>query len=539
MSVEPRVSLAWPTLLIVALLLVGLGAGGAYLGLRSWGRFPSEPGAPAMRTPGMAAVPAPPPTRPRTDANPAVALPDVEVTLTKEGVERAGIVVGPVLAGAVGEGLRVPGVVQPNAYRQVVVTPLVSGRVTRVAAELGQVVQRGQVVARVFSPELAEAQTRYVSARAELGAHEQELARTEKLTEIGAASRQELERIHAEHTARRADLESAASRLRLLGLSVAAIDALVPGKGEGEGATIDVPAPIGGVITERTANVGLNVDQTTPLLTVTDLSTVWVVVDVYEKDFSHVTVGSPAQITTHAYPDRTIEGRVSYIDPQVSPETRTAKARLEVTNPRGELRLGMFAEALFKSGGGASMPMVPRAAVQNVGDRTVVYLADAAKAGTFIEREVRLGAFAGDHASVLSGVQVGDLVVSKGSFSVRAEVERLGLRASPGTSLPGPVAARGQVGMQGIPGVQEARITVGQTSFEPSRLTLRAGVPARLTFTRTSEKTCATAVVFAYLKIKKELPLNEPETIEFTPSQAGDIAFACGMSMFRGTLVIN
>ncbi|MGE3959917.1 MAG: cupredoxin domain-containing protein [Vicinamibacterales bacterium] len=77
----------------------------------------------------------------------------------------------------------------------------------------------------------------------------------------------------------------------------------------------------------------------------------------------------------------------------------------------------------------------------------------------------------------------------------------------------------------------------GRPSFEPSRLTLRAGVPARLTFTRTSEKTCATSVVVASLKIKKELPLNEPVSIGFTPSRAGEIAFACGMNMLRGTLV--
>ena len=79
----------------------------------------------------------------------------------------------------------------------------------------------------------------------------------------------------------------------------------------------------------------------------------------------------------------------------------------------------------------------------------------------------------------------------------------------------------------------------GRPSFEPSRLTLRAGVPARLTFTRMSEKTCATSVVFASLKITKELPLNEPVTIEFTPSRAGEIAFACGMNMLRGTIVVN
>jgi len=297
-------------------------------------------------------APAAPREPPAADTSPALALPDVEVTLTKEGVERTGIVVVPVSTGAGGVGVRAPGVIQPNAYRRVVVTPLVAGRVTRLGVELGQVIRQGQTVAQVFSPDVSEAQTRYVSARAALAAHEQELARTEKLVGIGAASRQELERIHAEHTAKRADAESAASRLRLLGLSAAAIESLGPGVSEG--ATVDVPAPIAGVVTERMANVGLNVDQTTPLLTVTDLSTVWVVVDVYEKDFSHVTVGSPAQITTHAYPDRTIEGRVSYIDPQISPETRTAKARIEVQNPHRELRLGMYAEALFSGGGGVN-----------------------------------------------------------------------------------------------------------------------------------------------------------------------------------------
>lgn len=185
------------------------------------------------------------------------------------------------------------------------------------------------------------------------------------------------------------------------------------------------------------------------------------------------------------------------------------------------------------------MPLVPRAAVQNVGDRTVVYLVDSAKPGTFIEREVRVGAVAGDHVPVISGIQAGDLVVSEGSFSVRAERERLGLRASPGTPSRGPSEAQGHVGRERNPDVQDATIVVGETSFEPSRLTVRAGVPARLTFTRTSEKTCATSVVFASLKMKKELPLNEPVTIEFTPGRAGEIAFACGMNMLRGTLVVH
>ena len=537
MSVASRVSLGWPSLIGAALLLVALGAAGTYVALRSGGPSGSSVVEPDTAASDAASAPPPMAGLRGSDSTPTgLALPDLEITLTEAGVERGGIVVVRVAAGVVGEGLRAPGVVQPNAYRQVTVTPLVAGRVTRVGAELGQAVQRGQMVAQVFSPELAEAQTRYVSAQADLGAREQELARTEQLVGIGAASRQELERIHAEHTARRADLESAESRLRLLGLSAAAIEVLAPGKGQG--ATVDVPAPIAGVVTERTANVGLNVDQMTPLLTVTDLSTVWIVVEVYERDFSRVMVGGPAQITTHAYPDRTLEGRVSYIDPQVSPETRTAQARIEVPNPRGDLRLGMYAEALFTSEGGASMPMVPRAAVQHVGDRTVIYLVDAAKPATFIEREVRLGAAVGDQVPVLSGVQAGDVVVSEGSFSIRAERERLGLRLSSGTSLAGPATPE-RAAVQGTADVQEATITVGDTGFQPSRLTLRAGVPARLTFTRTSNTTCATSVVFPSLTITRELPLNARVVIEFTPRQAGEVAFACGMNMLRGTIVVN
>jgi cobalt-zinc-cadmium efflux system membrane fusion protein len=529
MTIESRVGISWPALVGGALVFVALGAGGTYVGLRS-----TEPARPDSRAP--AETTSRPDSRAAT-ADPSVPLPDVTVTLTPDAVERAGIVVSTVGASQASGGLRVPGVVMANAYRQVAVTPLVGGRVTRVTAELGDTVQRGQTVAQVFSPELADAQARYVSTRADLAAHEQELARVEKLAAIGAASQQERERIHAEHAARQADLERSAAQLELFGLSADAIGALTPGASRH--ALVDVPAPTVGVVTERTANVGLNVESTTPLLTVTDLSTVWVIVEVYEKDFDRVRVGSPASITTHAYPGRVLNGRVSYVDPQVSLETRTAKARLEVPNTRGDLRFGMYAEAFFGDESGEATLMLPRAAIQHVGDRTVVYLVDAGKAGTFTEREVRLGAAAGSRVPVVSGVEAGDVVVSEGSFSVRAERERLGLR--PTASAPvsqGRVDTAGHAAMQAADS-QEARVIVSDTSFQPSRLTLRAGIPARLTITRTSEKTCATSVVFASLNIRRDLPLNQPVTIEFTPSRTGEIAFACGMNMLRGTLVIN
>ncbi|MGQ0733993.1 MAG: efflux RND transporter periplasmic adaptor subunit [Acidobacteriota bacterium] len=360
----------------------------------------------------------------------------VVVTLTRDAIERAGIVLATVRDGSDTSWFRVPGVVQPNEYRRVVVTPLVAGRVTRVLAELGQGVRRGQPLATIYSPELAEAHARVLTARAALEAHDRELQRTETLVGIGAASRQELERIHAEHTAQVVEVESARVRLELLGgPRVEAQNA------SAVAAILDVPAPVDGTIIERTANVGLNVDPSTPVFTVADLSTVWVVGDLYEQDFASVRLGTKAAVHIPAFPDLSLEGAIGYIDPQVSVATRTARVRVELPNPGARLRLGMYAElrlpASQPAGHAAGTPTVtiPKAAVQILGDRSVVYVVEAGDSGAFSEREVQLGQAAGDSVRVLSGVSAGESVVAEGSFFLRAEAERLGLRSA--TTLPG------------------------------------------------------------------------------------------------------
>ena len=361
MTTDTRVTMNRGAAALLAVALLAGGAGGTYLRMRRGSA--AEPHVPertsaANAQQSAAAVPS---------ATTNAPLPDVVVPLSQDAVQRAGIVVIPVASATTAAKIRLPGVIEPNAYRQVVVTPLVAGRVTKVGPALGDRVKRGQTMAEIYSPALAEAQTRYVSARAMLDAHDRELQRTQKLVEIGAASRQELERIHAEHASQSAAVQSARSQLELLGLSASAIESLSPG--QTVRATTSVPAPIDGVVTERGANVGLNVDPATKVFTVVDLSAVWVVADVYEKDFSRVHVGSEAAITTSAHPDLTLRGRVGYIDPQVSVNTRTAKVRIEVANPRGELRLGMYADVVVTGTSGASMPTVPRSAVQNVGER--------------------------------------------------------------------------------------------------------------------------------------------------------------------------
>jgi membrane fusion protein, heavy metal efflux system len=364
------------------------------------------------------------PAAPMTTA-PAPALAErageVEVVLTPDALARAGIKTAPVSAIVGGRISTVPGSVTANAYREVKVTPIAPGIVTKVHADLGTVVKRGAPLLTLFSADLADSQTKYLSMLAMLEADHKKLERTRKLVEIGAASRQDLEEITAVHEAHETEVEAARQRLQLLGLSAEQVQALR--SSSQVVSTIVVPAPISGVVTSRSANLGQVVAVGQELLSVTDLSEVWVVGDLYEQDFRAVRVGSEAAITTPAYPGLTLHGRVSYIDPRVDAQTRTAKARVEVPNADGRLRLGMYVTVSFTTPG-ASVVVVPRSAVQAIGDRQVVFVAVQGEDGKFVQRQVQLGSPVGDNYTILSGVQSGETVVVEGSFFLRAEALR-------------------------------------------------------------------------------------------------------------------
>jgi RND family efflux transporter MFP subunit len=173
----------------------------------------------------------------------------------------------------------------------------------------------------------------------------------------------------------------------------------------------------------RAANLGLVVNTAQELFTVADLSTVWIMASINEKDFASVRVGTAASVTAQAYPGRLWKGRVIYIQPQVDPTTRTAQARIEVANPREDLRIDMYTDVDFTSDG-APGPVVPEAAVQSIGEGRFVFLPVKDNDGSFALREVRLGSAAGGYYSVLEGLKVNDEVVTDGSFILKAETLR-------------------------------------------------------------------------------------------------------------------
>src|SRR5438552_8489658 len=346
----------------------------------------------------------------------------VEVSLTPEAVERAGIKIAEAKAQASVSGLTVPGTVTSNAYRDTKVNALVGGIVRQVMVELGADVRRGAPLAVIFSSELADAQTKYLSMRAMLEADHQKLERTQKLVALGAASRQELEEVTAVHTGHETEVAAARQRLLLLGLSTERVAKLETAPQVVSEVTVASPAD--GLVIARSVNSGQVINAGQELFVVTDLSTVWVIGDLYERDFSRVRVGAPATITLASMPDRTLRGRVAYIDPRVDAATRTAKVRVEVPNRGGDLRLGMFVTVTFETGAGERTTVVPRAAVQMIGERSVVYVPAEGEEGKFIERVVKLGPPAGEFVPVLEGLKPGDKVVTDGSFFLRAEAAR-------------------------------------------------------------------------------------------------------------------
>src|SRR6266850_3803186 len=272
---------------------------------------------------------------------------EATLTISPEQAQRAGIKIEPVgqRISTDATGQQTTGVVQSNAYRETPVMSLVGGIVRSVGPELGQSVRKGQTVAVVSSNDLADSQSKYLAAIAELEEHHKHHARTEKLVAIGAASREELEMATTKLKAAESEVANSRQRLLLLGLSSQRVSALR--STSQVNSEVSLPAPASGTVTSRTVNSGEVIEANKELLRVTDLSSVWVVAQVYEKDLGSVHIGSGASITTDVYPGRVFRGQISYVDPKVDPQTRTAQARIALANPGQRLKIGMYVNVAF------------------------------------------------------------------------------------------------------------------------------------------------------------------------------------------------
>ena len=511
-----RASSGLGRLVAVAVVCFALGGISVYLLRVTGSSAPAHP-------PGSAAPAKPPPsTLPSGEAQ---QLADVVVPIAPDLATRAGIQTAVVGSTGVSSTLRVAATVTPNQYQQVTVSSLVGGQITQVSAQLGDRVRKGSPLAEIFSAELADAQTRYLSSRAELTAADERLQRTTRLVSIGAASQQELEQTQAERTKLATMVEGEAARLRLFGLSTRAVSGL---KSAADiSARLGLSSPADGVVTERKANAGAVIAPSTPLFVISALSPIWVIAEVAERDVPRVRVGTTA--TVLAQGGKTTIGKVSYIAPEVRPETRTAQVRVETPNPAGELRFGMLVSVELPDPGttaGTSLS-VPEAAVQMMSGRSFLYLVRPGRPGEFVEREVATGARSHGSVEILRGVEAGDTIVTSGSFYVRAERERLGLRQQSAEAVP-PAGA-----------VRVVDVAVTATGFNPARVEVSAGTHVKLRVTRQVEATCGTDLVVAGKTVTERLPLNQPVEVDLGIVMRGEIVFSCGMNMLKGTVIVH
>jgi cobalt-zinc-cadmium efflux system membrane fusion protein len=297
--------------------------------------------------------------------------------------------------------LNVTGVVQPDINRAVPVISLASGRVVEIKARLGDAVRKGQLLLRVQSNDVSGAYQTYVKAENDERLARVQLERAQILYDKGAIAKSALEQADDAEADAKADLNAANEQLRLLGID----------KNHPSG-IVDVFAPISGVITDQqvTGASGVQGLSGPNPFTISDLSYVWIICDVYENDLDAVHVGEYADLHLNAYPNQTLKGRVDNILAVMDPTIHTAKVRLEVPNP-GLMRVGMFVTATFYGKQMEARAAIPATAILHLHDREWVY--KPLGAGHFKRLEVVTGStLPNNMQEVVSGLKPGDQVVS-------------------------------------------------------------------------------------------------------------------------------
>jgi len=316
--------------------------------------------------------------------------------------------------------LQVPGEVQFNENKLAHVGSRVPGRIVEVIANLGDQVKEGDSLGVIDSTELGAAQSEYLKAKANLHAQEKSYARAKKLLEGKAISLGEYQKREAEYMTMGAEFKATEDRLHLLGLSEEEVKHI--GSEHVINSKVAVRAPFSGTVIERHATLGEVIEPATKLFTIADLSTLWVIAEVPEKDIPKVKIGLPVEIKVSPYPNDVFEGNLTYIGDQVEPSTRTIKARAEIDNALAKLKPKMFATIFITTEVISDVVAIPEEAVQTYEDKKIVFI-DKGN-GIFERREVSVGRQVDSYYEIINGVKPGEKVVTKGSFTLKSEAQK-------------------------------------------------------------------------------------------------------------------
>ena len=341
------------------------------------------------------------------------------VRLKPEIVQSGAVVVETAKKAALGGLIVATGKVESNADRTAHVSPRIPGKIVWVGASLGDAVAAGQVLARLDSVELGQALSEYRKARSMVGLTKSNMDRVRILIEKKIAARKEILQAETDYQTAMSEFHADEERLLLYGLSPEEFDR----HEEGKKVLLPVHSPIAGVVMEKHTTVGELADPSKNLFTVADLSSVWVLVDINEKDLAKTKKGRPAAVKVGAFPDSVFWGKVTYLADLVNEATRTVKARIEVTNPGKKLKPEMFAtvELALPASGPPVLAVREEAVVELEGKKVLFVTGDDAE---FIPREVATGASGGGWVEVTAGLKEGERYAVKGGFLLKSELKK-------------------------------------------------------------------------------------------------------------------
>jgi len=349
-------------------------------------------------------------------------------SLSAEAYETAGITVAPVELRTLVPTIQVTGTLSYDEGRMAIATARIGGRITKVVADYGQAVSAGDALAWIDSPELGGAQADYRRAASMSRLRKAEYERAELLIEGEAISRGELLRREADWLAAEAGLQTAEQKLHILGLSQADIGALSSNR-SGVGHAYPVRSSIDGRVTERSAVPGRVVSADDELFTIAELESLWLFLQVFEKDLHSVREGAAVTLTCESHPEDRFRGTIDFVGQVLDPHSRTISARAVIDNPEGELKPGMFVYARIENrtddGDAPSRLVIPTGAVASVDGEDVVFVQSAER--TFEARPVVLGAASGEWVEIRSGLTEGESIAVSGVFTLKSEVLKGGL----------------------------------------------------------------------------------------------------------------
>ena len=340
------------------------------------------------------------------------------VKMTVDIQKQNGVVVAKAEKQRLGGSISATGKVEVNADRIAHVSPRIPGKVVTVKASLGDSVSAGQALVTLDSVELGEAVSRYRQSKTKLALAQSNMERIKNLVEKKIAARKDIFQAETDFKNAQNELHTDEDRLALYGISGADL------KGDGyKRPRLPVRAPISGIITEKHAIVGELADPSKNLFTVADLSSVWVLVDINEKDLAKVRRGQPAIVSVDAFPELKLKGRITYIADLVNEATRTVKARIEVANPGRKLKPEMFASVqLALPSDTPPVLAVPEEALQELDGKKVLFVLE--KDAEFEARPVEAGRSAGGQVEIVSGLKEGERYAVKGAFILKSEIKK-------------------------------------------------------------------------------------------------------------------